>query len=369
MRSGSVGILRTPRILSGLMRTKRTVGVLVVLLAAGLLPVVGASAHHGPTAEEVIAVATGSPWGMQCSPGGIQTTCTGTDSQQLQRVARVQPPAGALTRVVTQVQGMYIDTQFPYHFADEDQLWAEALHNVGCADGPAVAKFIDQVAALQPAGTSVGPTVVGECSMQGSHIAPGTSRTLCVGSQIDCFVVQSDLLPSSLPTATPTATPQPTATPKPTATPTATPKATATPKPTATPTARPTPTATATPSPTATPSLIPTPTATAIPVNTPEQTVLGFTFTPEPSSAAPAPAGGSDDWAGSVPSASEVSTDGVRLAASGFAALLLLLAMGFIGELFNNTFESNYDRILAGWRKSWLGRLGKAFSGLWGGGR
>ena len=136
---------------------------------------------------------------------------------------------------------------------------------------------------------------------------------------------------------------------------------------------RPTPTATAspspTPTPTPTPTPIPTPTATAIPVNTPEQTVLGFTFTPEPSSAPPAPAGGSDDWAGSVPSASEVSTDGVRLAASGFAALLLLLAMGFIGELFNNTFESNYDRILAGWRKSWLGRLGKAFSGLWGGGK
>jgi hypothetical protein len=43
--------------------------------------------------------------------------------------------------------------------------------------------------------------------------------------------------------------------------------------------------------------------------------------------------------------------------------------MGFIGELFNNTFESNYDRILAGWQKSWLGKVGKAFSGLWGGGK
>lgn len=84
--------------------------------------------------------------------------------------------------------------------------------------------------------------------------------------------------------------------------------------------------------------------------------------------APPAPAGGGGDWAGSVPSAGDVSTNGANLAGSALAALLLLLAMGFIGELFNNTLESNYDRILAGWRKSWLGRIGKAFSGLWGGG-
>ncbi len=59
----------------------------------------------------------------------------------------------------------------------------------------------------------------------------------------------------------------------------------------------------------------------------------------------------------------------MNLAGSALAALLLLLAMGFIGELFNDTFEGNYDRILAWWQKSWLGKVGKAFSGLWGGGR
>jgi hypothetical protein len=98
--------------------------------------------------------------------------------------------------------------------------------------------------------------------------------------------------------------------------------------------------------------------------------VAGITFTPEPSSAPPAPAGrGGDDWAGSVPSANEVSTDPAKLAGSGLAALLLLLAMGFIGELFNNTFEANYDRILATWQKSLPGRIWKGFSGLWGGGK
>lgn len=122
-----------------------------------------------------------------------------------------------------------------------------------------------------------------------------------------------------------------------------------------------------TPSPTATAS----PTATP-PLNTPEQSVLAFTFTAEPSSAPPAPAGGGgggNDWAGSVPSANQVSTDGVKLAGSAIAALLLLLAMGFIGELFNDTFEGNYDRILAWWQRSWLGKVGKAFGGLWGGGK
>lgn len=98
--------------------------------------------------------------------------------------------------------------------------------------------------------------------------------------------------------------------------------------------------------------------------------MLAVVFTPQPSSAPPAPAGGGgNDWAGSVPSANQVSTDGVKVAGSALAALLLLLAMGFIGELFNDTFEGNYDRILAWWQKSWLGRVGKAFGGLWGGGK
>ena len=94
--------------------------------------------------------------------------------------------------------------------------------------------------------------------------------------------------------------------------------------------------------------------------------MAGIFFTPEPSAAAPAPAGGADDWEGSVPSVGEVSTKGVNLAGSALAALLLLLAMGFIGEVFNDTLESNYDRILVGWRKSWLSRLGKAFSAMLG---
>ena len=48
--------------------------------------------------------------------------------------------------------------------------------------------------------------------------------------------------------------------------------------------------------------------------------------------------------------------------------VLLLVAMGFIGELFNNTAENNYDRILAWWQESWVGRSGRRVGGLFGGG-
>jgi hypothetical protein len=96
--------------------------------------------------------------------------------------------------------------------------------------------------------------------------------------------------------------------------------------------------------------------------------VAGATFSPEPSVGPGAPDEGGSGWAGSVPLAGEVSTDATRMAGSALAALLLLLAMGFIGEMFNNTMENNYDRILGWWQKSWLGRIGHAFSGLWGGG-
>ena len=73
-------------------------------------------------------------------------------------------------------------------------------------------------------------------------------------------------------------------------------------------------------------------------------------------------------WPGSIPGAGDVSTKAADLGISALAALLLLVVMGFIGELFNNTMETNYDRILAWWQKSWLGRAGRRMGGLFGGG-
>jgi hypothetical protein len=96
--------------------------------------------------------------------------------------------------------------------------------------------------------------------------------------------------------------------------------------------------------------------------------VAGATFTPEPSDPAGAPDRGVGGWPGSVPGAGDVSTDPADIGGSALASLMLLVAMGFIGELFNNTMETNYDRILAWWKKSWVGHIGRGLAGLFGGG-
>jgi hypothetical protein len=96
--------------------------------------------------------------------------------------------------------------------------------------------------------------------------------------------------------------------------------------------------------------------------------VKGVVFTPEPSVPEGAPDKGVGGWPGSVPGAGDVSTKPADLGGSAAAAVLMLVAMGFIGELFNNTMETNYDRILAWWKKSWVGRIGRGVGGLFGGG-
>jgi len=96
--------------------------------------------------------------------------------------------------------------------------------------------------------------------------------------------------------------------------------------------------------------------------------VRGETFSPEPSVPDEAPDQGVGGWPGSIPGAGDVSTKAADIGGSALAAVLMLVAMGFIGELFNNTTETHYDRILAWWKKSWLGRVGRGFAGLFGGG-
>jgi hypothetical protein len=365
------------------MRAKGPIRVLVLLLAVSLLPVLTVSAHHGPTAGDVVKVAEGTPWLMSCNPASGQQVCTDPNVRVPNRRAIITPDLGPLQSVITFVNAT---VNSGYYMPPADEPWNVALHDVGCNDPNGVGSFISTLGADNKvqAPFTLGPVVAGECSITGSLIAP------TVNGGAWYYKVTSTILSSAFPTPTPTPKPTaiptprptPTATPRPTAIPTPRPTPTATPRPTATPSVRPTATATAKPTtkPTATAtttatatasesaSASATATATSSPSTTPEQSVAGIVFTPEPTVAPPAPAGGGGDWAGSVPSAGDVSTNGANLAGSALAALLLLLAMGFIGELFNNTLESNYDRILAGWRKSWLGRIGKAFSGLWGGG-
>jgi len=96
--------------------------------------------------------------------------------------------------------------------------------------------------------------------------------------------------------------------------------------------------------------------------------VEAIAFTPEPSVPPGGPDHGVGGWPGTVPSPGQISTKAADIGGSVLAALLLLVAMGFIGELFNDTFEGNYDRILGWWSESWVGRIGRGLGGFFGGG-
>lgn len=345
------------------MRAKGPLRVLVLLLAASLLPATAVLATHNPQVSQVVAVASNpQTYAMSCKAGSNQQVCTSTLRLYVSRMAVITPASGPLASVTTTVNAtVNPTTNLPYSMSAADQTWNIDLHEVGCASADEVGAFIANLGLSSAGETKLGPLKAGECDIEGSLTIPVTGAPAY-------YTVTSRELSSAFPTPTPTPTPQPTPTP--------TLKPTATPRPTATPTARstapvkPTAGSTATAMAVASELVSASESASASAVNTPEQSVLGIVFTPQPSSAPAAPAGdGGGGWAGSVPSANKVSTDPVKLAGSGLAALLLLLAMGFIGELFNDTFEGNYDRILAWWQTSWVGRIGRAFGGLWGGGK
>jgi hypothetical protein len=97
-----------------------------------------------------------------------------------------------------------------------------------------------------------------------------------------------------------------------------------------------------------------------------EGSVGGILFTPEPSAAPPdqAPVEG-DAWSASVHDPSEVSTDPAALMSSALLAFFLLLFMGFVGELFNNTAKANYDVLTGWWSESRLARLFRRFTDFW----
>ena len=113
--------------------------------------------------------------------------------------------------------------------------------------------------------------------------------------------------------------------------------------------------------PSGSPSAAPSATAIAAPATfQPTQEVAAATDVPAPSApppGAPAPPPHRPTFPESVASISEVNADIGPLGASLAVALLLLLIIGFAGELFNNTVENNYDVIAAWFKKSPLGRI------------
>ena len=59
-----------------------------------------------------------------------------------------------------------------------------------------------------------------------------------------------------------------------------------------------------------------------------------------------------------------MSSDAGAIGRSLLLALLLLLLIGFIGELFSNTVESNYGVISAWFRQGPIGRVRRALGGI-----
>lgn len=289
--------------------------------------------------------------------------------------AVIKPGSGPLTSLYTVVSIRYTPLDAETTFFQD---WTRSLHSVPCVNGrtggAALFNFVTAVGDRTTAGNVTPVSIPGECDLTGG---------LTVTFEIDGrawyhYWVNSVVIvpPTPSPTPIPTPTPSPTPTPKPTASPTATPPVTATPTPTPSPTATASSSASesasasasASESASATASASGSEAATPAPADSAEQSVAGATFTSEPSIPPEAPNQGVGGWPGSVPGAGDVSTQPADIGASAMGAVLLLVAMGFIGELFNNTAETNYDRILAWWKKSWVGRIGRSVGGLLGGG-
>jgi len=312
-----------------IVRAKGTLRVLAILLAVSLLPALAVRATHSPTTEDVVAYAQGT-LAMECLHNGGEQDCSGVNpTTQGPRDAVITPATGPLQQVSTQVNAWFTD--FGDEMQPDDQAWNAALHNVGCNNANGLASFMADLGSAASADKTVGPKTVGECSVKG---------TLFVTSlRVPYYVVTSTLLPSAF-TPKPTPTPKPTVkpTPRPTARPTASPTATPSPTPIPTPTPSPTPTASPTATPTAAPSFTASP--------TPEEIVAGATGSPGES-----PGGGG--WQAEVPSPDRVSTKPIDVAGSLGLAVLLMLLMAFPGELFNDTFQANYDEIAGwfGWKK------------------
>jgi len=93
--------------------------------------------------------------------------------------------------------------------------------------------------------------------------------------------------------------------------------------------------------------------------------VAGITFAPEPSLPPPDIAGDPTGWAASVHDPADVSTDPAAMGVSALLAVLLLLFMGFVGELFNNTVKAHYDEISGWWAGSAIGRAAKRYGLHW----
>jgi hypothetical protein len=338
--------------LRGRSRFRRVASVLsVAALIAFALPSVTTAA----TADDLVTRAKNN-WKMTCSVNADQATCTNDDTPLWS--LRIIPGKGTVSTVITDVAPRDI----PLDANSID--WMADMHQVACGDPKAIDAVAASVGGLEKPGT-YGPDQIGTCDVTGGLIADAAAPF---------YRILSRQLPP--PTPGPTATPRPTATPNPRATPSPTPNSSSTPGSSAAPS----------PGHSAAPSGSPFASSSIGPSESPAASgsagpspVVGGIETGSPASAQPGPIAGPAEvtpvptpgptaptFDQSVAGITDVNTDTGAIGGSLVLALLMLLIVGFAGELFNNTVENNYS-IIAGWlRNGPLGFLRNAGGKLFG---
>jgi hypothetical protein len=312
------------------MRAPRRIALAVALLSA--LAVAVPALVLAATVQELVDLAQVT-YKMTCSANTDQVTC----QNRLGWTARITP-GGPPTAQELSLATVAQSSASPLD--STAQAWMADMHQTACGDPKGVAAFVATVGAL-PQGGSAGPKVIGNCTFTGGVSPPGATAPF--------YNVQSVFIPPPPPTPTPKPTAKPT--PKPTPKPTLVADA-----PTPTPVSVPTPAPSAAPSPS--PSPAPTTAPTALPTPTPFVDAVAASPAPSaPAGSGPTPRPSPPEFSQSVLGITDVNTDGEAIGGSLLLALLMLLIIGFAGELFNNTVENNYDEISGWFRKGPLGRL------------
>lgn len=300
----------------------RVRGRLLAPLAVAILILVAPALVRASTSEQLAAYAV-DEYGMTCDPTEGDITCTRQDRIAVWRMV-IKPASGQEDSLQTVSQtGSPLD--------GGSRFWMADMHLMACGSGD-VRGFVDKVGDLVGPGT-VGPETIGTCTFTGGFTGPGTN--------VQAYHVESVFNPPATAKPTPRKTPRPT--PRPT------PRHTPRPSPTAAPSEPPTGESPS-PEPSASPLAPPTPLTP--PSFQPTQEVAAATEVAAPSAqppAAPPPVRPPPvSFAASIVSVTGVNEDATAIGGSLALALLLLLLVGFAGELWNNTVENNYETI-AGW--------------------
>jgi hypothetical protein len=132
------------------MRAIRPARVLVLLLAATVLPATAVLAHHTPQSGAIVALATNS-WGMTCVGTSSEQQCNANDFDGTWYTrATIRPGSGNLASLRT--DAWVISTPLDSYF----QGWMSSLHQAACAPdrttAAQVSNFVFSVGSLTTPG-------------------------------------------------------------------------------------------------------------------------------------------------------------------------------------------------------------------------